>query len=168
MDQVRGEIAAMAAEENATRVRLKDGLQAALKGTTLTFTLTSALALALLFGVHLLSERSRKAASPTRRLVIDDAPQHGRCGDCDRRRWPRHLPEPGGRDADRMGSRRGSREAARAHLPDYQSEHRRGGRESRRAGAPRGRRGRPRQSYGPHGQGRDEPAHRRQCGTHQG
>ena len=60
MDQVRGEIAAMAAEENATRVRLKEGLQAALKGATLTFTITSALALALLFGVHLVSERSRK------------------------------------------------------------------------------------------------------------
>ena len=60
MDQVRGEIAAMAAEENATRVRLKEGLQAALKGATLTFTITSALALVLLFGVHLVSERSRK------------------------------------------------------------------------------------------------------------
>ena len=60
MDQVRSEIAAMGAEENATRVRLRDGLQAALKGTTLTFTLTSLLALALLFGVHLLSERSRE------------------------------------------------------------------------------------------------------------
>ena len=60
MDQVRGEIAAMAAEENATRIRLKEGLQAALKGATLTFTITSALALALLFGVHLVSERSRK------------------------------------------------------------------------------------------------------------
>jgi PAS domain S-box-containing protein len=60
MDQVRGEIAAMAAEEDASRVRLKEGLQAALKGATLTFTITSALALALLFGVHLVSERSRK------------------------------------------------------------------------------------------------------------
>ena len=60
MDQVRGEIAAMAAEENATRVRLKEALQAALKGTTLTFMITSALALILLFGVHLVSERSRK------------------------------------------------------------------------------------------------------------
>ncbi len=60
MDQVRSEIAAMGAEENATRVRLRDGLQAALKGTTLTFTLTSVLALVLLFGVHLLSERSRE------------------------------------------------------------------------------------------------------------
>ena len=59
MDQVRSEIAAMGAEENATRVRLRDGLQAALKGTTLTFTLTSVLALVLLFGIHLLSERSR-------------------------------------------------------------------------------------------------------------
>ena len=59
MDQVRSEIAAMGARENATRVRLRDGLQAALKGTTLTFTLTSVLALVLLFGIHLLSERSR-------------------------------------------------------------------------------------------------------------
>src|SRR4029077_7663614 len=59
MEQVRSEIAAMGAEENATRVRLREGLQAALKGTTLTFTLTSVLALVLLFGIHLLSERSR-------------------------------------------------------------------------------------------------------------
>jgi PAS domain S-box-containing protein len=59
MDQVRSELAAMGAEENATRVRLRDGLQASLKGTTLTFTLTSVLALVLLFGIHILSERSR-------------------------------------------------------------------------------------------------------------
>ncbi len=59
MDQVRSEIAAMGTEEHATRVRLRDGLQAALKGTTLTFTFTSVLALVLLFGIHLLSVRSR-------------------------------------------------------------------------------------------------------------
>ena len=84
MDQVRSEIAAMGAEENATRVRLRDGLQAALKGTTLTFTLTSVLALVLLFGIHLLSERSRGQLRATRRLAIHDAPQHGRRGDCHR------------------------------------------------------------------------------------
>jgi PAS domain S-box-containing protein len=50
----------MGAEENATRTHLKDGFQGALKGTTLTFTLTSVLALVLLLGVHLLSERSRE------------------------------------------------------------------------------------------------------------
>jgi PAS domain S-box-containing protein len=60
MDQVRNEIAAMGAGENATRVRLRDALQAALRGTTLTFALTSLLALVLLFGIHLLSERSRE------------------------------------------------------------------------------------------------------------
>jgi PAS domain S-box-containing protein len=60
MDQVRSEIAAMGAREDAMRVRLRDGLQAALKSTTLTFTLTTVLALVLLFGVHLLSERSRR------------------------------------------------------------------------------------------------------------
>jgi PAS domain S-box-containing protein len=59
MDQVRSEIAAMGAEEHATRVRLRDGLVAALKGTTLTFSFTSVLALVLLFGIHLLSQRSR-------------------------------------------------------------------------------------------------------------
>jgi PAS domain S-box-containing protein len=60
MDQVRSEIAAMAAGENEARVRLKGALHAALTGTTFTFTLTSLLALALLLGVHLLSERSRE------------------------------------------------------------------------------------------------------------
>jgi PAS domain S-box-containing protein len=60
MGQVRNEIAAMGAGENATRVRLRDSLQAALRGTTLTFALTSLLALVLLIGIHLLSERSRE------------------------------------------------------------------------------------------------------------
>ncbi len=59
MNRVRSEIAAIGAEEDATRVRLRGELQAALKGTTLTFTLTSILALVLLFGIHLLSQRSR-------------------------------------------------------------------------------------------------------------
>jgi PAS domain S-box-containing protein len=39
---------------------IEEALQGALKGTTLTFMITSALALILLFGVHLVSERSRK------------------------------------------------------------------------------------------------------------
>ena len=62
MDQVRSEIGGRwAAEENATlRPCLRDGLQGALKGTTLTFTVASVLALVLLFGIHLLSERSRR------------------------------------------------------------------------------------------------------------
>ena len=59
MNRVRSEIEAMLAEEHATRVRLRNELQAALKGTTLTFTLTSVLALVLLFGIHLLTQRSR-------------------------------------------------------------------------------------------------------------
>jgi PAS domain S-box-containing protein len=56
MDQIRGAIAPMGAEENATRARLGDELQAALKWTTL----TSLLALVLLVGVLLLSEGGRK------------------------------------------------------------------------------------------------------------
>jgi CHASE3 domain sensor protein len=60
MDQLRSEIAAMGAQENATRARLKDGLQAARRMTMVTFTLTSLLALVLLIGVHFLSERSRE------------------------------------------------------------------------------------------------------------
>jgi PAS domain S-box-containing protein len=60
MHRVRSEIAAMAAEENKARVRLHNAFQAALRGTSLTFTLTSLLALVLLLGVHLLSERSRE------------------------------------------------------------------------------------------------------------
>ena len=60
MDRLRAEIAAIRAEENATRVRLKHALQAAQRGTTLTFTLTSLLALVLLLSVHYLSARSRE------------------------------------------------------------------------------------------------------------
>ena len=59
MDRVRDELAAMRAEEDATRAPLRGRLQAAITRTMFTFTLASALALALLFGVHLLSERNR-------------------------------------------------------------------------------------------------------------
>ncbi len=59
MDRVRGELTAMRAEEDAARDSLRDRLQTAINRTTITFTFASALALALLFGVHLLSERSR-------------------------------------------------------------------------------------------------------------
>jgi PAS domain S-box-containing protein len=59
MDHVRGELAAMRADENIARAVLRQKLQTAIGTTTLTFTLASALALALLFGVHFLSERSR-------------------------------------------------------------------------------------------------------------
>ena len=77
MDQVRGEIAAMAVEENATRVRLKEALQGSPQrsdahlhdhlrpGPDPPFRRPS-------------RERTEpQGASPTRRLVIDDAPQHG-------------------------------------------------------------------------------------------
>jgi PAS domain S-box-containing protein len=60
MDQVRSVIAEIGARESASRSRLRDKLKSALRGTTLSFILTSALALGLLLGVHLLSERSRK------------------------------------------------------------------------------------------------------------
>jgi PAS domain S-box-containing protein len=59
MEQVRSQVAVMRVEEGATRARLKDGLQVALNETTVTFTITSILALFLLLGVHLLSQRSR-------------------------------------------------------------------------------------------------------------
>jgi PAS domain S-box-containing protein len=59
MDHVRAELAAMRADENITRAILRQRLQTAIGRTTVTFTLASSLALALLFGVHLLSERSR-------------------------------------------------------------------------------------------------------------
>ena len=59
MDHVRAELAALRADEDMTRAILRQRLQTALGRTTLTFTLASSLALALLFGVHLLSERSR-------------------------------------------------------------------------------------------------------------
>ena len=59
MDQLRYELASMRAEEDATRAPLRERLQAAITRTMFTFTLASVLALALLFGVHLLSERNR-------------------------------------------------------------------------------------------------------------
>jgi PAS domain S-box-containing protein len=60
MDRVRSELAAMRAEEDASRASLRSRLQAAITRTTLTFSFASALALALLFGVHLLSKHSRE------------------------------------------------------------------------------------------------------------
>ena len=59
MGRVRYELVAMRAEEDATRNTLRSRLQAAITRTMLTFTFASVLALALLFGVHLLSERNR-------------------------------------------------------------------------------------------------------------
>ncbi len=59
MDHVRAELAAMRADEDITRGILRGRLQTAIGRTILTFTLASSLALALLFVVHLLSERSR-------------------------------------------------------------------------------------------------------------
>ncbi len=59
MDRLRGELAALRAEEDATRSALRSRLQTALVRTLVTFGFASALALALLFGVHFLSERSR-------------------------------------------------------------------------------------------------------------
>ena len=49
----------MRAEEDATRAPLREQLQSAINRTTFTFAFVSLLALALLFGVHLLSERNR-------------------------------------------------------------------------------------------------------------
>jgi PAS domain S-box-containing protein len=59
MDRVRYEMVAMRAEEDATRNTVRSRLQAAITRTMFTFTFASAVALALLFGVHLLSERNR-------------------------------------------------------------------------------------------------------------
>ena len=85
MDRVRDEIAAMGAEENATRVRLKDGLQAALKGSDAHLHAHVRSGLGPSFRRPFRARTQPQGASPTRRLVIGDAPQHGRCGDCDRR-----------------------------------------------------------------------------------
>jgi PAS domain S-box-containing protein len=60
MDRIRGELATIRADEDATRDALRDRLQTALNRTMISFTFASGLALALLFGVHLLSERSRE------------------------------------------------------------------------------------------------------------
>jgi PAS domain S-box-containing protein len=59
MDRLRGELASMRAEEDANRASLRGQLQTALIRTLITFTFASAIALGLLFAVHLLSERSR-------------------------------------------------------------------------------------------------------------
>src|SRR5262245_2849659 len=59
MDRVRQGIASMGAEENAKRLRLRGDQQASLMVTALTFILSTLLALALLYGLHLVSERSR-------------------------------------------------------------------------------------------------------------
>ena len=59
MDRVRGELTALRAEEDASRSTLRDHLHAAIMKTIVTFTFASALALGLLFSVHLLSERGR-------------------------------------------------------------------------------------------------------------
>jgi PAS domain S-box-containing protein len=60
MDRVRSEIAAIAARETLVRLRLRNTLKAAQRGTLLTFALTSLVAPVLLVSVHLLSERSRE------------------------------------------------------------------------------------------------------------
>ncbi len=59
MDRVRGELTALRAEENATRDARRARLQAAIARTIGTFAFASVLAMALLFGVHALSERNR-------------------------------------------------------------------------------------------------------------
>jgi PAS domain S-box-containing protein len=59
MDRLRYELVAMRAEEDATRAPLRAQLQSAIGRTTYTFAFVSLQALALLFGVHLLSERNR-------------------------------------------------------------------------------------------------------------
>ncbi len=114
MDQLRGELAAMRAEEDAARTSLRGRLQTALTRTIVTFAFASALALALLFGVHLLSERSRdqlgrQAAwlSTTLRSIGDAvvATDNGR----------RHFHERRGRAVDRLvACRRGRPPAGRS------------------------------------------------------
>ena len=104
MDQIRSEIAAMRAREDATRIRLGGQSRTLLAQTTLTFLLTSALALILLIAVHLQNERSRAAPQPCG-LVGDDPTQHGRCGDHNRRSRARHSPQPSCRKVDRMVAR---------------------------------------------------------------
>ena len=60
MDRLRDELVTMQAEEDATRAPLRAQLQSAINNTTFTFAFVSLLALALLLGVHLLSERNRE------------------------------------------------------------------------------------------------------------
>jgi PAS domain S-box-containing protein len=59
MNQVRAAIGAMTAEEDTKRARLQDRLHSAIRVTTATFTVTSIVALLLLFTIHALSQRSR-------------------------------------------------------------------------------------------------------------
>jgi len=59
MDRVIGGLTALRGQEDANRAPLRRRLHAAITRTTLTFTFASACALALLFGVHVLSERNR-------------------------------------------------------------------------------------------------------------
>jgi PAS domain S-box-containing protein len=60
MDRLRGELAALRAEEDQSRAHLRERLQAAINRAKLTFAVASGLSLALLFAVHLLSERHRE------------------------------------------------------------------------------------------------------------
>ena len=60
MDELRQRIGEMAAHEDAFRDARQAGLRAAIARTIFAFSLVSILALALLFGVHHLSERSRR------------------------------------------------------------------------------------------------------------
>ena len=78
MDQLRGTLVGMRAEEEATRDPLRTGLHAAITRTTFAFGFASFLALALLFGVHHLGKRNnerlrRDAASlsSTLRTIAD-------------------------------------------------------------------------------------------------
>ena len=67
MDELRQRIGEMAAHEEAVRHARQAGLRAAITRTNFTFTLVSIVALALLFGVHHLSERSRRALKTSAR-----------------------------------------------------------------------------------------------------
>ena len=61
MDDLRDQVGRMSTEEDALRATRRAGLEAAITRTIFTFSLASILALALLSGVHYVSERSRKA-----------------------------------------------------------------------------------------------------------
>jgi PAS domain S-box-containing protein len=60
MEQLRSELGAMQAEEEVIRAPVRQNMRSAINRTTLTFLFASAAALALLFVVHFLSERSRE------------------------------------------------------------------------------------------------------------
>ena len=59
MERVRRELASLRAEEDETRKRMRERVQSGINGTILTFSLVSAMALALLVGVHVLGEINR-------------------------------------------------------------------------------------------------------------